>query len=100
MRATKVSTSRVSASLDLRSRPIVVASPSAWDEEQKLPNPCVGSTCTASSSSSASRWAEACWARASCSVSRGSTRSGRPTVPISSEPPVNAATPRPSSVRT
>ncbi len=66
------------ASLVLRSRPIVEVSPSAWDPEQKLPNPCVGSTGTSSSSSSARRRAEAYCARASCSVSRGSTRSGRP----------------------
>jgi hypothetical protein len=32
--------------------------------------------------------AQACWARAG----RGSTRPGRPTLPISSDPPVNAAT--------
>ncbi|MGA6158769.1 hypothetical protein ACPEIC_36080 [Stenotrophomonas sp. NPDC087984] len=34
---------------------------------------------------------------ARCSVSRGATRSGRPTEPISSEPPVKTATSRPSS---
>ncbi len=82
------------------SAPMVLCSPPEAVEEQKLPNPWVGSTLTPSSSSSARRWAEACCARASSSVSRGSTRSGRPTVPISSEPPVKAATARPASWRT
>ena len=81
----------------LFSLPMVVSSPSDWAEEQKLPKPCVGSTAVSSGRSEASRWAEACWARASCSVSRGSTRSGRPTVPISSDPPVKTTTARPAS---
>ncbi len=83
-----------------RSRPMVVASPVAVPAEQKLPKPCVGSTAVSSGSSAASRCAESYWARASSPVSRGSTRSGRPTVPISSEPPVKTATASPSSSRT
>ncbi len=88
---TKVSTSWVRASLDAFSLPMVVSVPVPCPAEQKPPKPWVGSTAVASGSSPASRWAEACWARASSSVSRGSTRSGRPTVPISSDPPVNTA---------
>ncbi len=89
--ATKESTSRVRASLDAFSFPMLGSLPSAWAEEQKLPKPCVGNTATSSGSSAAGRCAEACWARARCSVSRGSTRPERPTVPMSREPPVKTA---------
>ena len=57
--------------------------------EQKLPKPCVGKTGVVPCSSAARRCAEAYCARASVPVCSGPSRSGRPVVPYSSDPPVN-----------
>jgi len=84
--------SRVSAGLVRFSWASVDSDANDWVAEQKLPNPCVGKTPAAASTSALSRWAEAYWWRTRSWVWSGPSRSGRPTEPYSSDPPVNTAT--------
>ena len=80
--------------------PIVEDVASDWVAEQKLPKPCVGSSCACSGSAAASRFAEWYWWWTSAWVCSGPSRSGRPVEPNSSDPPEKTPTCSPSASRT
>ena len=77
---------------------MVDSSPTVAVALQNEPNPWVGITAAESSMPSTSLRTDFHWAWARPSVASGPIRSGRPTLPNSSEPPVNTASSLPSTL--